>query len=392
MEKFQMKAKSFKKMEDPVRGKEGNTKFVCFVQANTMQQGLLNWMGINPREQKMTTNVARKIIESLKENRDFHDLNKGILFSAIKVKYDNRTEVVSFEMEDPELHGNIDGGHTLRAILELSNEELLAEDRFVFVEFFDNIKSSVDIANARNTAVQVDLKSIEELKKSFETLKQVMSGLSFENRIAYKMNEHYEENINTIDVREIIAILNMFNQTLYPKRSAKGSLSPTQPIQSYSGKEVSLKKFINLGKDRREKLLVDMQPIVDDIFKLWDLIETDFVIKAKQARKKYGSRKYAKYSNGNIVGKSFLNEKELKYIIPKGLMYPIVGAFRALIEIDPSNKQYKWVKDPFKVWDSIGSSLVSTVLDEKIENPDVIAKNPNLWSNLFKEVLIFGYM
>jgi hypothetical protein len=135
-----------------------------------------------------------------------------------------------------------------------------------------------------------------------------------------------------------------------------------------------------------------MQPIVDDIFKLWDLIETDFVIKAKQARKKYGSRKYAKYSNGNIVGKSFLNEKELKYIIPKGLMYPIVGAFRALIEIDPSNKQYKWVKDPFKVWDSIGSSLVSTVLDEKIENPDVIAKNPNLWSNLFKEVLIFGYM
>jgi hypothetical protein len=35
---------------------------------------------------------------------------------------------------------------------------------------------------------------------------------------------------------------------------------------------------------------------------------------------------------------------------------------------------------------------VAIILDEKVENPDAIAKNGNLWSNLFKEVYIHGYL
>ena len=32
------------------------------------------------------------------------------------------------------------------------------------------------------------------------------------------------------------------------------------------------------------------------------------------------------------------------------------------------------------------------VLDEKAETPDSLAKNSNLWSNLFKEIYIYAYM
>ena len=62
-----------------------------------------------------------------------------------------------------------------------------------------------DLAAARNTSVQVDLKSIAELENSFEEIKSAFDGLPFANRIQYKMNEHYnDENINPIDVIEIL--------------------------------------------------------------------------------------------------------------------------------------------------------------------------------------------
>ena len=84
-------------------------------------------------------------------------------------------------------------------------------------------------------------------------------------------------------------------------------------------------------------------------------------------------------------------QQDLQYYIPKGLMYPVVGAFRALVQRN-SDGTYYWKKNPIEVWNTIGSKLVAIVLDEKAENPDVIAKNSNLWSNLFKEVYIYGYM
>ena len=42
--------------------------------------------------------------------------------------------------------------------------------------------------------------------------------------------------------------------------------------------------------------------------------------------------------------------------------------------------------------DKMSSKLVGIVLDEKTDNPDVIGKNANLWSNLFKEIYIEGYL
>ena len=194
-----------------------------------------------------------------------------------------------------------------------------------------------------------------------------------------------------IDVREIIAITIMFSQALYPIKNADKSLTDIHPIQSYSGKEASLRKFLKLNKDKRDKMLLTMKPIIHDIFNLWNLIENNFAIEGNKANKRYGTRKYSKYDADKKVGTSMFFCDDLKYIVPKGLLYPLVGAFRALVTID-ENGNYSWIKSPFKVWSDIGSRLVSIILDEKTENPDVLAKNPNLWSNLFKEVYIDGYL
>lgn len=400
MKQIKLKAKEFKKMADPNVPESRHMKFVCYVQAKSIPQEMDQWMGTNPREQKMTTNVATKIKTSLAENINFHELNRGIVISAEKAQWDNKTEELTLFFDDPETHGNIDGGHTLRAILEAKNNNTLSSNRYVFMEIIVGLDSPVELAAARNTSVQVDLKSIAELENSFEVIKEAFKDLSFSNRIQYKMNEHYNEaNVNEIDVREIIAILLMFSQEIYPYKTAQGVLSETQPIQCYSGKEASLRKFLKcnssdeaIQRKNRELMIKRMTPIVPAIFELWEAIETSFASVSGQAGKRYGTRKYAKFQDGNIVGTSFFGEQGLKYLVPKGLMYPIVGAFRALVQIDEQEGVYYWKKSPIEVWNVIGTKLVSILLDEKTENPDALAKNSNLWSNLFKEVYIYAYI
>ncbi|MDD3705062.1 MAG: AIPR family protein [Clostridiaceae bacterium] len=404
MKEFVLSAKSFKRMDDPRDKNSERTKYVCYIQACSIPQEFDEWMETNPREQKMSTNVADKIKESLAENPFFHELNRGILMSAQDVSYDNRTGEVKIVLDDPTIHGNIDGGHTLRAILDAKIGNTLSLDQYVFFEIFTGIDSPVELAAARNTSVQVDLKSIAELEKSFDVIKEVLSPLPFAERVQYKMNEHYQndknaEKVSVIDIREIIAIIIMFSQSIYPYKTSTGTLSETQPIQCYSGKEASLRKFLNLGstietaqKKNREKMIKNMSPILKDIFSLWEVIESSFASKAGDTGRRYGTRKYSKYNNGNIVGHSMLEKKQLQYIVPKGIMYPLVGSFRALVQVDAETGRYHWKKNPMTVWEEIGAKLVATILDEKVENPDVIAKNGNLWSNLFKEVYIYGYL
>ncbi len=389
-QKFTVNVKEFKKMTSPNAFHSDVVKYVCYVQCASIDSKLSEWMGINPREQKMTTNAAKKISESLIGCANFHELNRGLVLSVDTIAYDNQKNTAVFTLTDPELHGDIDGGHTLRSIFDLREKNLLVDDRYVFVEFFTGLQNTVELAEARNTSVQVDLKSIEELKNSFEVLKEAFGELPFANRIQYRMNEYCNDGIEVIDVRELIAILLMFSQEVYPIKE-KGVLSETQPIQSYSGKETSLRKFLNLGKEAREEMIRRMMPVIPDIFRLWETIECNFTQKTGDANKRYGTRKYSRFDNGKIIGKSFLGGKDLIYFIPKGIMYPLVGAFRALVVTDENHK-YSWKMPPLEVWEKVGAKLTGTILDEKMGNPDVIAKNTNLWSNLFKEVYICGYM
>lgn len=167
-------------MTDPIDPKSEHIKYVCYVQANSIPQEIENWMETNLREQKMTTNVAKAINESLLENINFHELNRGILISAESVEYDEQKKIATIILTDSNKHGNIDGGHTLRAIIEAQKSGLISSDRYVFMEIFIGLETPVELAAARNTSVQVDLKSIEELKDSFEVIKKSLTPYLFQ--------------------------------------------------------------------------------------------------------------------------------------------------------------------------------------------------------------------
>ena len=393
MAEIKLKARSFKKMDDPIDKKGGHVKYVCYAKANTIPDEILDWMETNPRQQNMKTTVALNIINSLKINDCFHELNRGIVLSADEVSYDNKEEVVKISLNDVAIHGDIEGGHTLRAIIDLKNKGELPENRYVFFEIFTGIDSPVELASARNISNQVDLKSIQELEKNFEIIKEAVKDTEFANKISYKMYEQDENNVKkTVDVREIIAILMMFFQNVYPCTNEDGTLNEMQPVKCYTGKEATLKKFVDIGKEEREATLKNMKNIISDIFHIWDQIEMNFNEFAKEAGRRYLTRNYAKYKKDVVQATSLVSQKPMEYVVPRGLIYPIVGAFRALVRINPETNEYYWVKNPELVLKRLGGRLVGIVLDEKTDSPEYIGKSSNLWNNLFKEVYIEGHL
>lgn len=428
MTKLVVPAKDFRKFEDPfAKESDGDkpVKYRFYVRVSDVPAELLNWMETNPRDQNLNTDTSKAIWESLLDDGTpyFHLWNRGILISAAKVTFDNRKGLAELFLEDPNVHGNIDGGHTLRIILKCQEDAALGvlekrpkeytdqmPDQYVEMEVITGLTSPEGLAEARNTSVAVDLKSMEELRKSFDVLKSILetcvleNGKGFLDRIEFRQNQmrtakadsdaRSKEPQNWIDVREVISILNMFNQELYPNKN----LQSTQPIQSFSGKEVGLKKFLQAGLDKsasdeecrvaRDELLKKMAPIIPDIYRLWDHIECHFTEATSQINKRYGSRKYSK----GVKPRAMFSNTSLKYVVPKGIMYPLVGAFRALVRTDEDGNYY-WAAAPLQAWEDMKATLATFVMDtseELANNPANVGRSSNLWSNLFSNMYVYA--
>lgn len=84
-------------------------------------------------------------------------------------------------------HGNIDGGHTYRIICEYQGEKL---NQYVQFEVMTGVEGIIEnLAEARNTSVQVDEKSMAELARKFDPIKEGLEGMPFFDRIAFKQNQ-----------------------------------------------------------------------------------------------------------------------------------------------------------------------------------------------------------
>lgn len=400
--------KAFKKFENPYNAKEHPAKYQFFVNALNLPKELDVWLDVNPREQKLNTDVSKDIRNSLlSEDKTFHLLNRGILISAEEITYNNKTNEVELVLSDNQTHGIIDGGHTFKIIIEQQEKQNIECEKYVSLEVITQVSHIEALAEARNTSVAVDDKSIEELKGSFDCIKSIIENQKigtdkYYTRIAFKQNEYWgdKDKTNIIDVRELIAIINMFNPYLYnPKDS-------THPIQSYTGKEVSLKKFLKLSPEGskvkdgdvnfRNKVIKNMSKIIPDIFILWDVIEKEFPQVSKDLNRKYGSKKYSNYNNDKVKKVSMFSNESLEYTIPKGIMYPCLGAFRALVKQDTRTGECTWAIDPFKVWEDKKESIVSMILDNSKpvagDSPDQIGKSALIWDSLFNAIFIYRLM
>lgn len=301
--------------------------------------------------------------------------------SADKVNYSNATNELTIVFSDEEVHGNIDGGHTYRTIQGLKNK-ITPGTQYVKIEILKGVEDIFSqLATARNTSVQVKEQSIAKLEDRFDIVKDVLLGEpKIMDCIAYKENADGD-----IDITEILAILNLFNVEEYPTNQTEA-----YPTQSYSVRAKCTERYINMHKKYGNKIenpYVKMTPIIIDMFKLYNKLETnigDYYVEGNQGWK-YGRVKGVSGDANKGKNLSKFYQQEMNYLTPTGFLYPILGAFRALLKVDDKG-YYNWISDPFAVMDELGKELVCTTVDRSRtlgNNPQSFGKDKGHWRTLF---------
>ena len=387
---MEIKVDSFRKIPNPY--KEGPSSasqmYTAICDVKDVPMELLSWMETNPRKQNTRSGVAKKIRSSLVEGKDFHLLNRGILLSAQDVSYNNYDSKMRLIFSDPEYHGNVDGGHTLRIILE-NRDELEYGQQYVKLEILTGVEGIFeDLAAARNTSTQVQDKSIANLRDYFDLIKVTIKNEEFKDRVYFMENDDGD-----IDVGDILAILNLFNLDAYHEMDSF-------PVVSFSSRKKCIDNYIHLYEkfqNSRENPYVKMKPIMLDIFKLYDFLEIKMFdyYRAKNPSGKYGaisgvitprnSQKKPNHSPKQLKTKFY--QENMSHSSPNGFLFPILGSLRALLTEEDG--VYKWTHDPFLMLDRVGPDLVCTTVERSRtlgNDPVKVGKDTGNWQTLYMRV------
>ena len=335
-------------------------------------------LDVNPRVPKMGTNVAKRLLNAVVEpENDFYINNRGIVISAKSLVFNSSNSEVTIDIgnqdgddenDDRYNYGILDGGHTYTAIMEKRDE--IPEDivKYVRVEVITNVVNITRLSDARNTSVQVSDIALFNLEDNFDDIRDAIKNEPYADKIAYKDNDRKQINIS-----ELLRLMYAFDIVKYPDDNAA-------PIQSYSGKAQVFKRYKDAFDTAFYKSLTKQLPLLVD---LYDLIERELCLKYNDYKKKLG---VATPRFGNVKGveniekgtkTNFLNN-ETSYSISSGYIYPIFGAFRALLKFDENSGEVSWLFNPLDVWDEVGTKIARNTF-ESSNNPQLAGKDKQLW-------------
>lgn len=386
-ETLQFRVKSFRKLPNPYATKKGIAgtaqdpeMYIAICDVKDIPDNIP--MKTNPRQQNFNTAVAKHIRESLlsPDASNFYLLNRGLLLSAKSARFNNYDDTLTLEMDNSDVHGNVDGGHTYKTILQ--NRDAIEQDsQYVKIEILTGIESFFeDVADARNTSVQVKDQSIANLRGRFDIIKNILSEEPYYDDIFFEENAE-----GSIDVCELLAILRMFDIACYPN-------SDSFPTTSYNAKATHVKYYLDQYEqhaDRPDNPFVKLQPIMKDIFTLYDRLECKIgdYYREKTPKGRYGATKGVGVASESKPYRAKFSGKEIEYSTPKSFLLPILGSLRALVTEEDG--VYQWLSDPFAMLDEVGGTLVETTIERSRSlgnNPNATGKDLGNWKTLYQTV------
>lgn len=297
---------------------------------------------VNAREQNLRTGVAKAIRRSLLDRPDiFHLLNRGIVVTAKYAKYDQDTSTLSLLLDDKELHGVLDGGHTYRILVE-SRDSIASESipAFVTMEILTGMEEYVaDIVDARNTSVQVDAASLANIQDRFDPILDWLKSHGIaRDRIRVKQFDNAE-----IPILDILSIMYVFDTDTFGSGKQGTSLPP---MRAYSGKAQVLKHV--LDPRNLERYTYKMLPLLPDILWLWDFValrvQEHYRMGVGRPEGRFGRRR------GNQSGDqpgTFMPQVTVPMGVHPAYRFPLIAAMRCLV--DPSGDQYRWCPLPSSI-------------------------------------------
>lgn len=339
-------------------------------------------LDVNPREPKMTTNVARNLLNAVVEpETDFYINNRGIVISAKSLSFNSSDSEVTIDLgnrddeNDKFLYGILDGGHTYTAIIRKRDNIPADLRKFVRVEVITNVQNITRLSDARNTSVQVSDIALFNLDDKFDDIKAAVVGQPYENLIAYKDNEN-----KPIHVSELLRVIYAFDIDKFPDDNAA-------PVQSYSFKAQVFKRYKQAFETPLYKSLTKQIPL---LVELYDTIERELPYKYKEYKQAQG---VATPRFGSVRGiESLENETKTeflasatRYSVSSGYIYPIFGAFRSLLRYDEEEGTISWVFNPIDIWNEVGVSIVQNTF-ETYTNPQLAGKDKQLWLSNYRIV------
>jgi hypothetical protein len=369
---FSFPVVSFRNIESPFT-KAAYRDYIAMVSVEDLPD-LSDWRKINVRDPKLTGAVPAAIRKSLSDNPElFVFMNRGIVVSADRVSFDNKRGEVTLTMRDPKLHGLLDGGHTYNIARE--EQENLDFPQFVKLELLEGFTQDEIplLVDARNTSNQVRDQSLMNLQGEFDKLKKAIAKEPYSGLIAFKEHEVLEDDsAKPIDVREIIAILTCFDRCNFDSR--------VHPINAYRSKAACLTHFSEHKSDFEK-----IYPIASDALRLFDEIQVQLPELYNQTGGRFG--KLTGVATYKKPVKLPYTGLQTKYGVPTGFIFPVLGAFRALIE--EKKERYVWAKslDPFELLrNGLGQTLAETIGNFALDarNPSKTGKSPLVWQACYQ--------
>jgi hypothetical protein len=354
-------------------------------------------MDANPRKPKVTP-VTRDIQGSLESDPLlFQFKTKGILLSCYTCKVLERKRY-KLIFNDPDIEGILDGGHNTLAISLFILQQVAPENKDINkIKTWDELKEKWNeyrkdihdyVESAEHLIPLEILTSAEQEIDSFASeileISQARNNNSEltqstkDNKSGYydRLREHIDEEIRTeiewkandggrIKVADVVAL------SLIPISLVSEEISDIKinPVQIFSSKGACIKTFGEIFEKSSEQIkgkgsirrlsnetLDSALKIMEDIPRLYDLIDLNFGDAYNNGSSRYGGLKSVKfYEEGKYKSgekdQTYLRnapetkfyEKEGKYKNPEAYFIPIVVALRALMEVHDG--LVRWVVD-----------------------------------------------
>jgi hypothetical protein len=365
----------FRSIQSPV----GDSKVgFFFTPAASVPRTLWDWREVNPREVNRRSGVYRSIVKTLQDEPErFHERNRGITLVGSELHFDDKRREAVLDLSDTKLHGVVDGGHTLDAVLEVQHTPPERWPAHVFIKVVTGLEADqiAEIAGGLNTSQQVDLKSLENLREHFDELKRVLKKEPYADQIAYKMNED-----SPVDVREVLYYLAVFDCSEYNEKK--------HPVSLFGRKEGIVRRFAEQAADPEKgnsfRILISKAP---EILRLRDEIEKR-ALGLDVGRYKAGRTTRIRSDTNRENQLVFINEK-VNGKIPLGWIMPVLAGFRANVDWDRPKGSFRWTVPIQELLDRSIEQLVLGIKDiheQENSRPEYVGRNAIAWRMSYSTV------
>lgn len=375
----------------------------CFVRVTDLPTELERFMAVNPRVPNRTKNgvlsgpVVKGILQTLRECPDDMALkNQGIYLlvdDADFKKTHGGIGELSITLTDPERHGIVNGGHTFAAIRDAiesaeGNEAEVIQRAWVRLHILHGVDESKvpEIAEGLNRSKQVDDPSLDNLRKVFDGIKDVMRGKPGEKAIAYHQGDDGEMYISDVLVQLQLFNCERYSEDKHPHALYKKPKLAAQVFNADIEKERE-------GQKSATQLLV---PRTHEILALADEIRKRTPAAAKRVGFEFGRMKTEKDTR---AGSSAHRDTILPFIsktmhhrVPKGWVIPMLAAFRANVEWDMNNGTFKWRMPLEQLLDGVMDDLVRVCVSEHRDNnspPEWVGNRESSYRQCYDKVLLY---